>query len=109
MRSIVVRASNQRGKETNARYIVPRMSWKCWARRTRRRCASGSACSFDWGRSSVASVWIAGDGAGIGGAKVAENAGELAALDIAAALQRIDTATVSRLAPSHLPLFAYAQ
>jgi NADPH-dependent 2,4-dienoyl-CoA reductase/sulfur reductase-like enzyme len=50
----------------------------------------------DWGRSSVANIWIAGDGAGVGGAKVAERAGELAALDIAAALQRIDTATRDR-------------
>ncbi|MEW6339533.1 MAG: NAD(P)/FAD-dependent oxidoreductase [Pseudomonadota bacterium] len=51
-----------------------------------------------WGRSSVPRVWIAGDGAGIGGAKVAERAGELAALDIAAALARIDTATRNRAA-----------
>jgi thioredoxin reductase/bacterioferritin-associated ferredoxin len=46
-----------------------------------------------WGRSSVARVWIAGDGAGIGGAKAAERAGELAALDIAADLARLDLTT----------------
>lgn len=44
----------------------------------------------EWGRSSVSRLWIAGDGAGIGGAKVAEYAGERAALDIAAVLTRID-------------------
>ena len=49
-----------------------------------------------WGRSSVPRVWIAGDGAGIGGAKVAQCAGELAALDIALDLQRIDASTRDR-------------
>ncbi|MBU9223121.1 NAD(P)/FAD-dependent oxidoreductase [Burkholderia multivorans] len=38
------------------------------------------------GRSSVAHVWIAGDGAGIGGAQAAAIAGEVAALDIAASV-----------------------
>jgi NADPH-dependent 2,4-dienoyl-CoA reductase/sulfur reductase-like enzyme len=37
----------------------------------------------DWGQSDVAGVFIAGDGAGIGGAKMAEHAGRLAALKIA--------------------------
>ncbi len=37
----------------------------------------------DWGQSDVAGVFIAGDGAGIGGAKAAENAGKLAALKLA--------------------------
>jgi NADPH-dependent 2,4-dienoyl-CoA reductase/sulfur reductase-like enzyme len=49
-----------------------------------------------WGRSSVSRVWIAGDCAGIGGVKVAQCGGELAALDIAAALQRIDIMTRER-------------
>jgi NADPH-dependent 2,4-dienoyl-CoA reductase/sulfur reductase-like enzyme len=49
-----------------------------------------------WGRSSVKRVWIAGDGAGIGGAKAAEHAGQLAALDIAADLQRIALAVRER-------------
>lgn len=49
-----------------------------------------------FGRSSVPHVWIAGDGAGIGGAKAAEHAGELAALDIAGDLGRIDTAKRDR-------------
>ncbi|ASW01621.1 NAD(P)/FAD-dependent oxidoreductase [Paraburkholderia aromaticivorans] len=58
-----------------------------------------------WGRSSVARVWIAGDGAGIGGAKAAEHAGELAALDIAADLGHIDPptrASASRAARAEL-------
>jgi len=37
----------------------------------------------EWGRSSVATVFIAGDGAGIRGAKAAAYAGEIAALEIA--------------------------
>ena len=36
-----------------------------------------------WGKSDVAGVFIAGDGAGIGGAKAAEYAGRLAALKVA--------------------------
>jgi hypothetical protein len=36
---------------------------------------------------------VAGDGACIGGAKAAERAGELAALDIAADLERFDLTT----------------
>jgi thioredoxin reductase/bacterioferritin-associated ferredoxin len=44
-----------------------------------------------WCRSSVADVWIAGDGAGIGGAQAAIWAGTLAALDIAAQLGALDT------------------
>lgn len=49
-----------------------------------------------WGRSSVPGIWIAGDSAGIGGAQVAHYAGELAALDIAANLGRIDVASRDR-------------
>ncbi|NLP63752.1 NAD(P)/FAD-dependent oxidoreductase [Paraburkholderia sacchari] len=45
------------------------------------------------GRSSVPGVWIAGDSAGIGGAQAAALAGEIAALDIAAALGRLDAST----------------
>lgn len=43
-----------------------------------------------WGRSSNARVSIAGDGAGIGGARVAEASGRIAALDTAFALGRLD-------------------
>ena len=43
-----------------------------------------------WGRSSVAGVWIAGDGAAVGGARLARQAGTLAALDIAAEAGRLD-------------------
>lgn len=42
-----------------------------------------------WGESPVAGVFIAGDGAGIGGAKVAEIAGRLAVLKIAEAAGRL--------------------
>ncbi|SEK06000.1 FAD/NAD(P)-dependent oxidoreductase [Paraburkholderia diazotrophica] len=49
-----------------------------------------------WGRSSVADVWIAGDGAGIGGAQAAAFAGTLAALDVAAQLGALDTLTRDR-------------
>jgi len=46
----------------------------------------------EWGQSDVAGVFIAGDGAGIGGAKAAEYAGGLAALKIAEELGRLDPA-----------------
>ncbi|MFT7254371.1 MAG: NADPH-dependent 2,4-dienoyl-CoA reductase/sulfur reductase-like enzyme [Paracoccaceae bacterium] len=42
-----------------------------------------------WGRSAVATIFIAGDGAGIGGAKAAALAGEIAALEIAHDLECI--------------------
>jgi thioredoxin reductase/bacterioferritin-associated ferredoxin len=42
-----------------------------------------------WGNSSVAGIGIAGDAAGIAGARVAESAGHLAALEAAYALNRI--------------------
>ncbi|WP_244818255.1 NAD(P)/FAD-dependent oxidoreductase [Caballeronia sp. Lep1P3] len=51
----------------------------CWRPRTDAR-----------GRGSVERVWIAGDGAGIGGAKAAAHAGTLAALDIARELGMLD-------------------
>lgn len=44
-----------------------------------------------WGESDAAGVFIAGDGAGIGGAKAAEYAGQLAALKIAAETNRLST------------------
>jgi len=43
----------------------------------------------EWGRSDVEGVFIAGDGAGIGGAKAAEIAGRLAALKVAQELGRL--------------------
>ena len=56
----------------------------------------------DWGRSSVDGVSIAGDGAGIGGAKAAELGGRLAALDAACRRGRIDAAERDRrAAPLH--------
>lgn len=62
-----------------------------------------SAVLDDWGQSDVAGVLIAGDGAGIGGAKLAEIAGRLAALRVAEDLGRIDRATRDRRAA---PLWA---
>jgi NADPH-dependent 2,4-dienoyl-CoA reductase/sulfur reductase-like enzyme len=44
----------------------------------------------DWGRSSVAGVLIAGDGAGIGGAIAAEHGGRIAALEALHQAGRID-------------------
>jgi NADPH-dependent 2,4-dienoyl-CoA reductase/sulfur reductase-like enzyme len=52
----------------------------------------------DWGRSSVANVWIAGDGGGISGADAAEWRGRLAGLDAAAQLGKITTDARDRLA-----------
>ena len=45
----------------------------------------------DWGQSDVAGVFIAGDGAGIGGAKAAEHAGRLVALKVAEDAKRLST------------------
>ena len=56
----------------------------------------------DWGQSDVDGVLIAGDGAGIGGARVAEIAGQLAALRVAEDLGHVDRATRDRRAA---PLF----
>jgi len=51
-----------------------------------------------WGQSDTAGVLIAGDGAGIGGAGVAEIEGHLAALRVAEELGHIDAATRDRRA-----------
>ena len=47
----------------------------------------------DWGNTSVQGIMVAGDGAGIGGARAAEEAGRIAALEAARALGRLDEAT----------------
>jgi NADPH-dependent 2,4-dienoyl-CoA reductase/sulfur reductase-like enzyme len=52
----------------------------------------------DWGRTSLAGIAIAGDGARIAGAAAAALSGRLAALDAAAALGRIDEAERDRRA-----------
>lgn len=52
----------------------------------------------DWGESSVAGVFVAGDGAGIGGAKVAALRGRLAALQAAHQLGRMTPAERERRA-----------
>jgi len=51
-----------------------------------------------WGNSSIEGILVAGDGAGIGGARAAEHAGSLAGLDILHRLGRIDGAARDRLA-----------
>lgn len=51
-----------------------------------------------WGNTSAENILIAGDGGSIGGARAAEHAGRLAALEALRHLNRIDTATRDRLA-----------
>ncbi|MGX1789524.1 FAD/NAD(P)-dependent oxidoreductase [Bosea sp. NPDC055332] len=51
-----------------------------------------------WGESSQANIFVAGDGAGIGGAEAAEPRGRLAALRVAAKLGRLDEATTEAAA-----------
>lgn len=51
-----------------------------------------------WGESSQANVFVAGDGAGIGGAEAAEPRGRLAALRVAGRLGRLDDATAETAA-----------
>lgn len=51
-----------------------------------------------WGESSQAEIYVAGDGAGIGGAEAAEPRGRLAALRVAARLGRLDGATAEAAA-----------
>ena len=50
-----------------------------------------------WGATDLVAISVAGDGAGIGGARTAEHAGRLAALDAACRLGRIDAAQRDRL------------
>jgi NADPH-dependent 2,4-dienoyl-CoA reductase/sulfur reductase-like enzyme len=52
----------------------------------------------DWGNSSIDGIQIAGDSAGIGGARSAEHAGRLAALQAVNALGQIDRRERDRLA-----------
>lgn len=51
-----------------------------------------------WGESSQANIFVAGDGAGIGGAEAAEPRGRLAALRVAAKLGRLDQVTAEAAA-----------
>lgn len=51
-----------------------------------------------WGESSQANIFVAGDGAGIGGAEAAEPRGRLAALRVAARLGRLDDAAAEAAA-----------
>ena len=62
-----------------------------------------------WGESSVATVAIAGDGGGIGGAVAAEQRGRLAALGAAFHLGHIDKETRDRMAAPHLAALRQAQ
>lgn len=63
---------------------------------------AGQACFVpavdDWGQSDIAGVFIAGDGAGIGGAEAAAIAGRLAALGVAQDLRRLTVADRDRRA-----------
>jgi NADPH-dependent 2,4-dienoyl-CoA reductase/sulfur reductase-like enzyme len=52
----------------------------------------------DWGQSDIAGIFIAGDAAGIGGAKAAEIGGRLAALKLAEDLGRLSVAKRDRQA-----------
>jgi NADPH-dependent 2,4-dienoyl-CoA reductase/sulfur reductase-like enzyme len=54
----------------------------------------------EWGNSSIAGVLIAGDGGGVGGARTAEHAGRLSALQALHALGLIDHATRDQLSKS---------
>ncbi|MSP04310.1 MAG: FAD-binding protein [Acetobacteraceae bacterium] len=51
-----------------------------------------------WGNTNLENILIAGDGGGIGGARTAEHAGRLAALEALHRLNRLDTGTRDRLA-----------
>ena len=66
---------------------------------------AGQACFRplidDWGRSDVPGVFIAGDGAGIGGARAAEVAGRLAAVGVACDAGRMPQAEADRRAAPH--------
>lgn len=61
-----------------------------------------------WGATSVPQLSIAGDGAGIAGAMAAEHRGRIAAVHVAAALGRIDTAARDREAAPHQAALARA-
>ena len=52
----------------------------------------------EWGQSDVSGVFIAGDGAGIGGAKVAEHTGRLTVLSIAENAKHLSTQDRNRMA-----------
>ena len=52
----------------------------------------------EWGNTSLEGIMVAGDGAGIGGAAAAQEAGRLAALEAACALGKIDPETRDRQA-----------
>ena len=52
----------------------------------------------EWGRTSVNGILVAGDGGGIGGARTAEHAGRLAALQVLYALGVLDRTARQRLA-----------
>ena len=62
-----------------------------------------------WGQSSVPTVAIAGDGAGIAGAVAAEQRGHLAALGAAHQLGHIDEVVRDQMATSHLAALREAQ
>jgi hypothetical protein len=62
----------------------------------------------EWGGATVPSLWIAGDGGGIAGARAAEARGRITALAVVNALGGIDARERSRLASPHRRTLAYA-
>ncbi|MCW3474089.1 FAD/NAD(P)-dependent oxidoreductase [Limobrevibacterium gyesilva] len=60
------------------------------------------ACTDAWGNSSVDGVLVAGDGAGIGGARAAEHAGRIAAAEVLRRLGVADAAGRDALAAADL-------
>jgi NADPH-dependent 2,4-dienoyl-CoA reductase/sulfur reductase-like enzyme len=61
-----------------------------------------------WGGTSVASLWIAGDGGGVAGAEAAEARGRITAIAVANALGRIDARARDRHAAPHRHALARA-
>jgi NADPH-dependent 2,4-dienoyl-CoA reductase/sulfur reductase-like enzyme len=55
----------------------------------------------NWGESSQSGIFIAGDGAGIGGARAAALSGQLAGLQVAHRLGRVEQSQRDRLARAH--------
>ncbi|PWE53703.1 FAD/NAD(P)-binding oxidoreductase [Metarhizobium album] len=54
----------------------------------------------EWGETSQAAIYVAGDGAGIGGAKAAYLRGEIAALGVATKLGRLPSVAANKMAAS---------
>ncbi|PLZ03160.1 FAD/NAD(P)-binding oxidoreductase [Burkholderia sp. WAC0059] len=81
--------------------VVPNTQFS-WAVRASHRWDDAQLCfvpaTDEWGELDVEGLFVAGDGAGIGGAQVAALAGELSALAVAAQLGTLDAAARDRAA-----------